>query len=668
MRVLLLDGFFNSDDYVVRNVDAKLQQDSEWLKTFEENLKKSRNLNNEITTLLESFRNRLVQLEQSVVPLYEKTALLRQKQANIRKVLKTVDAMQQFYGRAAELECSIREGNASVEREQFIERMEQLAEAISFFSSHPTYQNQLDSMRLTFESGCCALEKEFRNMLLANSVMLDAPIISESLDNEYEVVSTRLRGVVTLRNIEQCAQIARWLLIYNPEGSVIKTYASIRCDNMLRTLTAASQQGSSSNSKTNISLSSKSASLRQALRKATGHLAWEWRASDDAVENILLLFGTLLALIEIEAELVSKVIADVSAEAKVQQLLFGRPLLYVVERASSLMDGINCSLIPFLPLLRHINAHYLQLLSLGNNAIEDVPYESFVKKINDKTKESLDGFFDHLTNDSNKFVPTDGNVHQITSNTLNFLNSLMDYRQTVTNLLIATGAKGNPTTHFPRLFARALSALGLNLKNKAGTYSDETLAAVFLLNNSNYIHNALQTNGMFAVVGEHNSQVRSFYRSEINAYSKKYLQSWNRVVSIITVDLSTFDDRTTLKNALVTFNAELGRLINAQQDYCFSDARLVHAIKSEIKSLICEPYAEVYARVMRSTVSKGTEKHLKYTPESLDMLNCHSTKARFKPKNKNMLHNNIPKVKLICSHYHDNVALMYAYKSSFTYP
>lgn len=54
--------------------------------------------------------------------------------------------MQLFYGRAAELECSIREGNVSVEREQFIERMEQLAEAISFFSSHPTYQNQLDSM------------------------------------------------------------------------------------------------------------------------------------------------------------------------------------------------------------------------------------------------------------------------------------------------------------------------------------------------------------------------------------------------------------------------------------------------------------------------------------------------------------------------------------------
>ncbi|VDN20414.1 unnamed protein product [Gongylonema pulchrum] len=174
-----------SDESTTANIDAKLQQDSEWLRVFEENLEKSKNLSREITTLLESFQNRLVQLDQSVVPLHEKTALLQRKQANIRKVLKTVDAMQQFYSRAAELESSIREGNASVEREQFIERMEQLAEAISFFSCHPTYQYQLDGMKLTFESGCCALEKEFRNMILANSVALDAAVIADCLDNEY---------------------------------------------------------------------------------------------------------------------------------------------------------------------------------------------------------------------------------------------------------------------------------------------------------------------------------------------------------------------------------------------------------------------------------------------------------------------------------------------------
>ena len=54
--------------------------------------------------------------------------------------------MQQFYGRAAELENAIREGSASIDRENYIGKMEQLADAISFFSSHPTYQHQLESM------------------------------------------------------------------------------------------------------------------------------------------------------------------------------------------------------------------------------------------------------------------------------------------------------------------------------------------------------------------------------------------------------------------------------------------------------------------------------------------------------------------------------------------
>lgn len=63
--------------------------------------------------------------------------------------------MQQFYGRAAELESSIREGNASVEREEYIERMEQLAEAISFFSAHPAYKNQLDNMVIFLFSFYC---------------------------------------------------------------------------------------------------------------------------------------------------------------------------------------------------------------------------------------------------------------------------------------------------------------------------------------------------------------------------------------------------------------------------------------------------------------------------------------------------------------------------------
>ncbi|VDN59610.1 unnamed protein product, partial [Dracunculus medinensis] len=159
--------------------------EDEWLKSLQENLKKSETLRKEITVLLKSFEDRLEWLDQNVVPLYKTTAILQRKQTNIKKILKTVDAMQQFYGRAAELESSIREGNASVEREEYIERMEQLAEAISFFSAHPAYKNQLDNMKLTFESGCCVLEKEFRNVLSADSVVADAKTVVNCLDQDY---------------------------------------------------------------------------------------------------------------------------------------------------------------------------------------------------------------------------------------------------------------------------------------------------------------------------------------------------------------------------------------------------------------------------------------------------------------------------------------------------
>ncbi|VDK53851.1 unnamed protein product, partial [Gongylonema pulchrum] len=134
---------------------------------------------------------------------------------------------------------------------------------------------------------------------------------------------------------------------------------------MFRTLIAVTKQEYTPNSKYPTSLSSKSAASLRHVAKSSG-TSQEWRATDDSVGTILTSFGSLLALIEVETDLMSKVIADVSAEAKVQQLLFGRPLLHVVERASTLLDGVYCSLIPLLPLLKHISVHYLQLLSLAN--------------------------------------------------------------------------------------------------------------------------------------------------------------------------------------------------------------------------------------------------------------------------------------------------------------
>jgi hypothetical protein len=51
-----------------------------------------------------------------------------------------------FYGKSAELENTVRDGNLSHDLNEFLDKMDSLKEAIAFFSSHSTYQNQIENM------------------------------------------------------------------------------------------------------------------------------------------------------------------------------------------------------------------------------------------------------------------------------------------------------------------------------------------------------------------------------------------------------------------------------------------------------------------------------------------------------------------------------------------
>lgn len=70
--------------------------------------------------------------------------------------------------------------------------------------------------KLTFESGCCALEKEFRNVVQADSMVADAALIIESLDQEF---GQPLLKQVWVASVFLCIS---WQLLQNMVGS---TYA-----------------------------------------------------------------------------------------------------------------------------------------------------------------------------------------------------------------------------------------------------------------------------------------------------------------------------------------------------------------------------------------------------------------------------------------------------------
>ncbi|ETN74344.1 hypothetical protein NECAME_13031 [Necator americanus] len=109
----------------------------------------------------------------------------------------------------------------------------------------------------------------------------------------------------------------------------------------------------------------------------------------------------------------------------------------------------------------------------------DVPFEALMRLLRVKASSYINEFVEKLKNDSNKFVPVDGNVHPIT------VSALED---------------------------------------------DE--------------------DGLLPVINEQNTQILSFYHSEIEQYINHYMRSWNPCVSTLQGVQRVIDDKNTIKNML----------------------------------------------------------------------------------------------------------------------
>uniref|UniRef100_A0A1I7XDB9 Nudix hydrolase domain-containing protein n=1 Tax=Heterorhabditis bacteriophora TaxID=37862 RepID=A0A1I7XDB9_HETBA len=231
-----------------------------------------------------------------------------------------------------------------------------------------------------------------------------------------------------------------------------------------------------------------------------------------------------------------------------------RPLEYVMRHVQRVVQESDGGVIPLLPLLRFLAAHQTRLHNLATNSMADIPFESLMRLLRVKASAYINEFVEKLRNDNNKFVPQDGNVHPITANTLNFLTTLTVHRHIVTHQLLSLTARQGQNTALllPKLFARILSALGMTLKKKCENYDDINLSTLFLLNNYNYIAKALEDeeDGLLPVINEQNTQILSFYHSEINQCIQQYMRSWNLVVSTLQGIDRIGDDKIMLKNML----------------------------------------------------------------------------------------------------------------------
>nr|CAD2186116.1 unnamed protein product [Meloidogyne enterolobii] len=166
-------------------LNQRLHKDEEWLRDFQEALNKSNQIQQSVCTLLGSFQDRIDSLSANVATLYTKSSVIQREQQNIRKLLSTVDATIQFHGKTTALENTIRDGNVMLALDDYLEKMRTLKEAIAFFSTHLTYKNKLEHVKLIYEIGYSNIEAEFSNLVRYSCVPVDAKKLFECLDDDY---------------------------------------------------------------------------------------------------------------------------------------------------------------------------------------------------------------------------------------------------------------------------------------------------------------------------------------------------------------------------------------------------------------------------------------------------------------------------------------------------
>ncbi|XP_060593061.1 LOW QUALITY PROTEIN: exocyst complex component 7-like [Ruditapes philippinarum] len=294
------------------------------------------------------------------------------------------------------------------------------------------------------------------------------------------------------------------------------------------------------------------------------------------------------------------------------------------------------SIFPVVKHLRSIKPEFDRNLE-GCQAPTRAKLASLLSTLGSTGAKALEEFIDNIKNDPDKAsnMPRDGTVHELTNHTMVFMEQLQDYVETAGAMLLMHGEQAAPSEAVDDRKSRlkladyctkVLSALGLNLSNKAETYSDPYLKPIFMLNNFNYILKSLKRSGLIELIHKWNKDVGMFYEEQIMDQKKAYSQSWSRVMHYIlemnepmssqrmsNPDAKLKDkEKQNIKDKFTGFNKELEEILRTQKGYAIPDQELRSSLKKDNIEFIMPAYKIFLDKYKKMNFTKNLDKYIKY--------------------------------------------------------
>lgn len=567
-----------------------LEKESYNLAMLKDTVSKSSQLSTGMCSILTSFDEHLMKLEQTILPVYHETGNLQRRQENIEKTLEKLDYVIQFFNVSKEVEPVIRDGPKDC-LDKYLESLGKLQSAIKFFENSNPNSQEYDELTSLFDVGGDALQREFRALLSKHSrpvspvKVLDLLGMDEEMPNDEEKVSIEQLPESVIKEL---TQIGQWLRRHRNEDFA-NIYATIRSNILSRSIQNLKdhQKNNSGNSSTLTVQNSPLLGNRRSIAKDTpprrtpkkiqqmfmkkatavlakysptvestglGHrlqTALLPESKDEIPDHEFLAFTTsisaLLKLMQSELQLMQGIIPRAQQKTVFERVV-NQAMENLITEGESLVSRVKrcvsrhefSTALNLFPILRHLMSVKTEFENLfqGCSAGLHSKLQGLIITLQATISKTLEEFIESIKNDPDTKMPKDGTVHELTSNAMMLLVQLQEYPDILGSVLTRqdtsfSTSKDSGKVAFAQYITRVLSALGLTLQNKSESYSDPHLKAIFRINNLHYILKALQRTNLLEIVHAHAPNVESSYNESIKEQKRIYSQSWSRVLHFV---------------------------------------------------------------------------------------------------------------------------------------
>eukprot|EP00696_Hemimastix_kukwesjijk_P015638 gnl/Hemi2/3860_TR1354_c0_g1_i1.p1 gnl/Hemi2/3860_TR1354_c0_g1~~gnl/Hemi2/3860_TR1354_c0_g1_i1.p1 ORF type:complete len:611 (-),score=203.37 gnl/Hemi2/3860_TR1354_c0_g1_i1:8-1840(-) len=575
-----------------RQMDAHIASDKARIAAFQESMKRSDEISQQMIGILTSFESRLSRLRECVSPINETTQGLKTAQENIEKTMESIDKTIVMFSVAEKVEVVITAGLRHPNQyDAYIAAVEQLTEAQAFFQRNKSFKTSdraHERLQELLNTAMVECDREFNRLAKENTTSVLPPTLAGPLLEPLpQVESIQGPTVALMKKVGGCAHSCGYT-------KHLINYRLLRKRVLKKSLSKWFPKGRDRSNST----------VLTGMYMKGSH-------------SFILLLHFYLRLLQNEQQMCAWFNDQDNLE-----LIISKAHKKVLDLVDSVPRQKNSLTSLFLLLdvcdtLRQLMPEYSEVLKLcGNKRVEFV---QFSQNFSQTATRWLHETEQQILRQPDKLPKThDGDVHQHTSNTLAFLRQLFEYSALLTVLLRADNAVSTLQAYILNI----VRALEQNLENKAKSGASQPLSYLFLLNNHHYMLKNVRNSSLLTVV---ESDFVQKYTNMIDIERVMYRKfTWDAVLKQVVDDPKapmeknlTPAAKKKIKERFKTFNQLLQEITEINQSYVVPDVALRKELRKEAHDHVLPAYSNFFNKYSNLPFSSDKGKYVKFPPPTV---------------------------------------------------